>query len=160
MLKFYDIDENYIQFLKTIDRQVPDVKYNSNNKFLCGVVLEINGVKYYAPISYKTDKQQTNLQIFDNGIPISTIRFSFMIPAFDEVLTYKNFKEIAKTDPSYASLLHAEHSYCSNNVTEIKEKALSVYKIGCNKKHKLNYTCCDFKKLEKHYMEYKDKDTN
>ena len=55
MLKFYDIDENYIQFLKTIDRQVPDVKYDSNNKFLCGVVLEINGVKYYAPISHKTD---------------------------------------------------------------------------------------------------------
>ena len=102
MLKFYDIDENYIQFLKTIDRQVPDVKYDSNNKFLCGVVLEINRVKYYAPISHKTDKQQTNLQIFDNGVPISTIRFSFMIPAFDEVLTYQNFKDIAKIDPNYA----------------------------------------------------------
>ena len=161
MLKFYDIDENYIQFLKTIDRQVPDVKYDSNNKFLCGVVLEINRVKYYAPISHKTDKQQTNLQIFDNGVPISTIRFSFMMPAFDEVLTYKNFKDIAKIDPAYASLLHAEHSYCSNNVTDIKAKALSVYKIGCNKNHRLNYTCCDFKKLEEHYMEYKtNKDTN
>lgn len=161
MLKFYDIDENYIQFLKTIDRQVPDVKYDSNNKFLCGVVLEINGIKYYAPISHKTDKQQTNLQIFDNGVPISTIRFSFMIPAFDEVLTYKNFKDIAKIDPAYASLLHAEHSYCSNNVADIKSKALSVYKIGCNKNHRLNYTCCDFKKLEEHYMEYKtNKDTN
>lgn len=82
-----------------------------------------------------------------------------MIPAFDEVLTYKNFKDVAKTDPAYASLLHAEHSYCSNNVTDIKTKALSVYKIGCNKKHRLNYTCCDFKKLEEHYMEYKSKIT-
>lgn len=157
MLKFYDIDENYIQFLKTIDRQVPNVKYDSNNKFVCGVVLEINGVKYYAPISHKTNKQQTNLQIFDKGVPISTIRFSFMIPAFDEVLTYKDFQEIAKVDPAYASLLHAEHCYCSNNIIGIKAKALSVYKIGCNKKHRLNYTCCDFKKLEEHYMEYKSK---
>ena len=161
MLKFYDIDENYIQFLKTIDRQVPDVKYDSNNKFLCGIVLDVHGVKYYAPISHKTDKQQTNLQIFDNGVPISTIRFSFMIPAFDEVITYKNFKDIAKIDPAYASLLHAEHSYCSNNVADIKSKALSVYKIGCNKNHRLNYTCCDFKKLEEYYMEYKtNKDAN
>lgn len=157
MLRFYDIDENYIQFLKTIDGQVPDVKYDSNNKFVCGVVLNINGVKYYAPVSHKTDKQQTNLQIFDNGVPISTIRFSFMIPAFDEVLTYKNFKDIAKNDPSYADLLHAEYSYCSFYEQDIKDKAFSVYKIGCNKKHRLNYTCCDFKKLEEHYMEYKSK---
>ena len=157
MLKFYDIDENYIRFLKTIDRQVPDVKYDSNNKFVCGVVLNVNGIKYYAPISHKTDKQQTNMQIFDNGVPISTIRFSFMIPAFDDVLTYKDFKEIAKTDPNYASLLHAEHSFCRNNITDIKEKALSVYKIGWNKKHRLSYTICDFKKLEKHNREEKSK---
>lgn len=155
MLKFYDIDENYIQFLKTIDRQVPNVKYDSNNKFVCGVVLEINGVKYYAPISHKTDKQQTNLQIFDNGIPISTIRFSFMIPAFDDVLTYKDFKKVAKLDKNYANLLQAEYDYCSYHVQDIKDKALCVYKIGCNKNHRLNYTCCDFKKLEEHYMEYK-----
>lgn len=160
MLRFYDIDEKYIQFLKTIDRQVPNVKYDSNNKFVCGVVLEINGVKYYAPISHKTDKQQTNLQIFDNGKPISTIRFSFMIPAFDEVLTYKNFKIVAKSDQNYANLLQAEYDYCSNHIQDITNKALSVYRIGCNKNHRLNYTCCDFKKLEEHYMEYKTKDTN
>lgn len=158
MLKFYDIDEKYIKFLKTIDKQVPNVKYDSNNKFVCGVVLNINGVKYYAPISHKTEKQQTSLQIFDNGIPISTIRFSFMIPAFDEVLIQKNFKDISKINQSYASLLQAEYSYCSSHENDIKHKALSVYNIGCNKKHRLNYTCCDFKKLEEHYLEYKNKD--
>lgn len=155
MLKFYDIDEKYIQFLKTIDGQVPDIKYESNNKFVCGVILEISGVKYYAPISHKTNKQQTNLQIFDNGIPISTIRFSFMIPAFDEVLSYKNFKDVAKSNPKYATLLQAEYSYCNAHINDIKNKAVSVYKIGCNKNHRLNYTCCDFKKLEEHYLEFK-----
>lgn len=51
-------------------------------------------------------------------------------------------------------------TFCSI-VYDIKAKALSVYKIGCNKKHRLNYICCDFKKLEEHYMEYKtNKDTN
>ena len=155
MLKFYDIDKNYINFLKTIDTQVPDIEYSSNNKFVCGIVLEINGVKYYAPISHKTDKQQTNLQIFDKGRPISTIRFSFMIPAYDEVLKIKDFKSIAQSDPNYAALLHAEYSYCSSHLNDIKAKALAVYNIGCNKNHRLNYTCCDFKKLEEHYTEYK-----
>ena len=157
MLKFYDINKDYVKFLKTVDRQVPDIEYSSNNKFVCGIVLNVNGVKYYAPISHKTEKQQTNLQIFDNGVPISTIRFSFMIPAFDEVLTFKDFRAIAKVDPDYAALLHAEHSYCSSHQTDIRNKALSVYHIGCNKNHRLNYTCCDFKKLEEHYLEYKSK---
>ena len=157
MLRFYDINIDYIKFLKTIDNQVPNIEYKSNNKFVCGIVLEVNNIKYYAPISHKTEKQQTNLQIFDNGKPISTIKFSFMIPAFEEVLYFKNFKEVAKTDPNYAALLQAEYSYCSSHIKEIKNKALSVYKIGCNKNHRLNYTCCDFKKLEEHYLEYKTK---
>ena len=96
------------------------------------------------------------MQIFDNGIPISTIRFSFMIPAFDEVLTRKNFKDIAKTNPSYAALLYAEYSYCSTHLKDIQAKASSVYRIGCNKNHRLNYTCCDFKKLESEYLKYKN----
>lgn len=154
MLKFYDVDKNYIAFLKKYDKQVPNVEYDTNNKFICGVVYQINDVKYYVPISHSTQKQQTNLQIFDNNKPISTIKFSFMIPAFDEVLTVKNFKEIRKIDPNYANILAAEYSYCSNHITDIQRKANSVYKIGCNKNHKLNYACCDFKKLEEVYLSY------
>ena len=66
MFRFYDIDTNYIKFLKKIDKQVPDSKYTTTNKFVCGVVLDIDGIQYYAPISHKTEKQQTSLQIFDN----------------------------------------------------------------------------------------------
>ena len=155
MISFYDIDEDYIQFLKKYDRQVPDVKYDSNNKFVCGVVLNVGEIKYYAPISHMTNKQQTNLQIMDKGRPISTIRFSFMFPAFDEVLTKKDFSTIAKTDQAYADLLATEYDFCKKHIPDILAKALSVYKIGCNKSHRLNYTCCDFKKLEAHYLEFK-----
>ena len=157
MISFYDVDKDYIQFLKKYDRQVPNVEYDSNNKFVCGVVLEIYGIKYYAPISHMTNKQQTNIQITDRGKPISTIRFSFMFPAYDEVLIRKDFSEIAKTDQKYADLLAAEYKFCKDNITDIHKKALSVYNIGCNKEHRLNYTCCDFKKLEEHYLEFKMK---
>ena len=44
MIEFYDIDENYINFLKTFDKQVPNVTYDSNNKFVCGVVLNVNNI--------------------------------------------------------------------------------------------------------------------
>ena len=141
MLKFYDIAEDYVKYLQTIDRQIPNIHYNTNNKFVCGIVFEIKGVKYYAPISHTVKKFQTSMLIYDKGTPISSIRFSFMLPAYDEVLIEKNFKQIAKEDQNYAN--------------DIYKKAEAVYRIGCNKNHQLNYTCCNFKKLEEEYLKYK-----
>lgn len=84
-----------------------------------------------------------------------------MIPSYDDVLSELNFAEISNRDKNYADLLRVEYDYCVDNKDDIYKKALSVYKIGYNKNHRLNYTCCDFKKLEEHYMEYKtNKDTN
>ena len=154
MFGFYDIDEEYIKFLKTIDNQVPNINYATNNKFVCGVVLEINDVQYYAPISHMKNKQRTNLLIYNNRTPIASIRFSFMIPALNSVLTLKNFKDIAVYDKNYANLLMAEYAYCKSHLQDILKKASDVYKIGCDKNHALNYTCCDFKKLEQHYTKY------
>lgn len=154
MLRFYDIDENYVKYLQTIDKQIPNIHYSTNNKFVCGVVLDINGVKYYAPISHMNKQQRTNMLIYDKGRPISSIRFSFMLPATNDVLTVKNFADIAKTNQSYADVLAAEYKYCSDNIQSVYDKALAVYKIGCNKSHKFNYTCCDFLKLEQEYQKY------
>ena len=154
MIYFYDIDEDYVNFLRKFDKQVPHITYNSNNKFVCGIVLDVNGIQYYAPISHMTNLQRTNLQIFQHNQPIATIRFSFMIPAFDAVLTKKDFNTIKLTDANYANLLSVEFQYCKSHIQEIRKKAFQVYKIGCNKNHSLNYACCDFKKLEQYYMEY------
>lgn len=155
MIKFYDVEKDYIKYLQTLDAQVPNIEYSTNNKFVCGIVLSINNINYYAPISHMKIKQQTNMLIFNNGLPISTIRFSFMIPAYDEVLIEKNFKQISLIDQQYADLLNAEYLFCKKNESQIIDKANSVYKIGCNKHHRLNYTCCDFKLLEQKYMKYK-----
>ena len=151
---FYDVDEKYIQFLKKLDKQVPDVKYDSNNKFVCGIVLDINGVPYYAPVSHMVKKQRTNLLICDRQGPIASIRFSFMFPAPGYVLTKKNFAQIATIDVKYADLLKTEFMFCKKHIADIKRKALDVYKIGCNKNHVLNYTCCDFLKLENNYLNF------
>ena len=98
--------------------------------------------------------------IYDKNRPVSSIRFSFMIPATEEVLTRKDFKQIAKIDQKYADLLSAEFDYCKDHIDDIKKKAQSVYKIGCNKNHRLNYTCCDFQTLEQEYLRYFNKDND
>lgn len=95
--------------------------------------LDINDVKFYAPISHNIQKFQTNMIIYDGVKPISSIRFSFMLPATTDVLTVKQFKKIAQTDQHYADLLIAEYNFCSKHEDLIRKKALSVYNIGCNK---------------------------
>ena len=154
MLKFYDVDEKYVKYLQSIDRQIPNISSDPNNKFIRGIVLEINGFNYYAPISSNTQIQRTNLPILDkHNRVVATIRFCFMFPAPLSVLTEKNFKLINSTDSKYADLLSIEYNYCVSNEARILAKAKSVYEIGCNKAHKFNYTCCDFKLLEQRITE-------
>ena len=154
MFKFYDADKGYIDFLKTIDNKIPNIEYGTHNKFVCGIVLSINGINYYAPVSHFNKPQKTNFPIRHKGNIIASIRFCFMFPVISGVLTEKDFGEIAKTDKPYADLLSAEYSYCKMHLEDILKRANKVYDIGCNKSHFLNHTCCDFKKLEKFYLKY------
>lgn len=77
-------------------------------------------------------EQIISLVIYNGDHPISSIRFSFMIPAYDDVLSELNFAQISKTDKRYADLVRAEYDYCKRKKEDIIKKAQSVYKIGCN----------------------------
>ena len=154
MLRFYDIDVRYANYLRTIDSHIPNFEYDTHSKFVCGVVLNIDGIKYYAPISHNTNSARTSLLIYDNGNPIASIRFSFMFPAFDAVITEKNFASEASVDRNYANLLAKEYAYCNAHKDDIFKKARYVYSIGCNRNHYLSSVCCDFKNLEAAYLSY------
>jgi len=65
MLKFYDVDSKYTDYLRTIDRQIPYIKYTGKDKFLCGIVLNIGDIQYYAPVSSTNVIQRTNMPIYE-----------------------------------------------------------------------------------------------
>jgi protein AbiQ len=127
-LKFYDIDENYLNYLKTFDRQVPNIRYNKFNKFFCGIVIQVGQHDYFAPVTPLTKQQRTNFLIYDKGRAISSIRFSFMIPAFSEIIKLKDFSAQPQT---YQDLLNVEIKYCNQKADEIFSKAEQVYKCIC-----------------------------
>lgn len=145
MLKFYEVNSNYIAYLKTFDSQVPDFIYTRFNKFVCGIVLNIGSYDYFAPVSSFNQQQRTNFLIRDNGTPISSIRFCFMFPAPTQMITLKDFN---KEPQSYRDLVNAEIRYCNTNRSDILNQALRVYRIGSNRNHPLAKTCCDFRLLE------------
>ena len=77
-----------------------------------------------------------------------------MFPVPLNLVTMKNFTNIRKKDPAYAYLLKKELKFCQKHEKEIIQKALNIYKIGCNKKHALNNSCCDFLLLQQKYDEW------
>lgn len=151
-LYFYDVDKDYVSFLKKFEPKIPNISYSKHDKFVCGVVLKIDGINYFAPVSSYNIQKRTNVLIYnEHNKPISSIRFSFMFPAPDECIKIKDF---SKEDPKYKLLLNVEYNYINKIADVIYDKAKYVYSIGCNKDHFLNRYCCDFKLLEEKYREY------
>lgn len=55
-MKFYNMKDSYIQFLRQYDTKVAENKQESRP--YVGIVLEINGINYYAPFSSPKPKHQ------------------------------------------------------------------------------------------------------
>lgn len=71
---FYDVNIDYIEYLKQFDPKVPNIVYDSHQKFLCGVIFKINGMKYYVPVSSFNREVQSNYLIQVGGIPVGSLR--------------------------------------------------------------------------------------
>lgn len=109
-LRFYEVEENYISYLKKFDEKIPDIIYDKFNKFVCGIVLTIGHFNYFAPVTSFKQQQRTNILILDKGRPISSIRFCFMFPAPEEVIKLKDFISLPTR---YRDLLNAEIKFCN-----------------------------------------------
>lgn len=147
-MDFYFVKPTYVQYLKTIDSRVPDVQYAKRNKFLCGVVFDVNGKQYFSPVSSFNKQQRTNFIIEDkNGKAVGSLRLSFMLPIPREQLSHYVISQ--EPDPKYRTLLTQELDYIQKHEPKIKQKAAEVYAIGNNPNHYLAKNCCDFARLER-----------
>ncbi len=162
-LDFYEVSVDYISYLLGFDSKVPRIDYSAtskHDKFLCGIVLSINGHNYFAPISSYTTLQRTNMIIKnEDGNPISSIRFSFMIPVPLMAVSLKRIKD--ESSPEYRRLLDLELRFCQKHSKTIYRMAKYVYStVVENKDSIMVKNCCDFRKLELACQEYLSADKN
>jgi protein AbiQ len=156
-LDFFQVDAEYIAYLQKYDSRVPKVDYsaaNAHDKFLCGIVLNVNGHDYFAPISSFRTPQRTNILIKDrNGKDVASIRFSFMIPVPPNAVAVKKISD--EKSEKYRILLNMELQFCRKNANAIYSKAKFVYNSVTEKKDPLMVkNCCDFKALENACAKY------
>ncbi len=174
----YNVDDNYIQYLRQYDSHVCDNKVGKRRhcrKYI-GAVILINGYKYFAPLSspkpkdYNSDGTIRKDPIFLTRIIVKNdfdkdemkgkILLGNMIPICDNVLTKINPN--FETDLGYKTLLIKELDFITKNRKEIVRKANIIYnqktgkyKVSANSTY-LN-SVVNFKVLETKCKKYNKK---
>lgn len=156
-LKFYTINEDYIEYLSQFDSHV---SWNKEQKRpYLGIVLKIENHLYFAPLySYKVgyDKYKENptfMRIEDRkGKNIAIIRFAEMIPVPDNCLELLDFNARGE---KYRDLLQSESDFVNDNRAIIYAKAKKIYRNVV--KIKIPFfidISCNFEELEKRAKKY------
>ena len=155
-LNFFTVDLAYVNFLKEAEikkrgfSRVPNMEYGKDRKkkFLCGVVLEVNGQDYYVPVtSFKIQKPDNFLIYAESGRVVSSLRFNYMFPVPKELVSVR--RVATEPDQAYRRLLLQELQYCIKNQEEIRRLAARTYKrVLLGKNPGLVANSCDFLLLE------------
>ncbi len=161
-MKIYTINDDYINFLKIYDSKVPDNK-NGERPYI-GIVISINELKYYAPLTspkkkHLTMKNGKDFRKINNGI-FGAINFNNMIPVLDSQIKLKDIKN--ETDLQYKILLNNQLRYINNDSAAIFKTANNL-RMLCLKDDKelspfeltIKNRCCNFKILESVYKDFK-----
>ena len=164
-LDFYTVSNNYIAYLKSEElkkrgfSRVPNMDYGKSRKpkFLCGIVLEVNTLCYFVPVSSYKQKKPDNFLICDkNDNVVSSLRFNYMFPVPLNLLKQRNID--SEHNFKYKALLSQELTYCVANQDEIRRLAHRTYKrVLLGKDKGLVTNSCDFRLLEEKCLEYQTK---
>ena len=163
-LSFFDVDKDYIDYLQREETRmrgftrVPNVAYGGNKKFLCGIVLELDGLKYYVPVSSYKQKQSENLLIVlkqqKTNKVVGSLRFNYMIPVSDENVMERIIKN--EPDPIRKRFLSEQLRFCNASADHITTLARRTYNnVVNNISEQLTNNSCMFKFLEKACVNYK-----
>ena len=151
----YCADSDFCDFLRKSDFCVPFTMDKKKTRPFVGIVLNINGFKYYAPLTspkekHKTMKDQIDFLKIKDG-ELGAINFNNMIPILDDCLKKVDL-DILPTDTdeirAYKNLLTNQISWCNEtlHMREILAKAKHLYTaiVGNTASDNLKKRCCNF----------------
>jgi protein AbiQ len=157
-----------MDYLRQYDSRVPVIRnvFNSRLRPMIGIIFEIDGFKFYAPLSspkQKHLKMKTNQDFIkiDHG-NFGVINLNNMVPILDHYaqrIDISNYPISHKQDEAYVNLLKNQMKWCNTHKETIRLKASklfeSIKKGYANEK--LKARCCDYPLLIEKSIAYKSK---
>jgi protein AbiQ len=156
-LKFYEVFAAYIDYLAPYAPYLfrNKKKGQQNERKYIGVVIQINDLNYFAPLSSFKDKHKKMKDTID-FIKIknyAVINLNNMFPVPDGKYTYVDISK--ERDYKYKSLLLAEYRFIKSIQSQIRKNANNLYKLKISGEiSALTNRCNDFLKLEKLCKKY------
>lgn len=153
-MKLYYVDEDYINELRNIDNKV---LLNKSTRPYLGVVLSINNLNYFVPLSSPKENKKVNNQLSIKLFEVNNsenrlgyLLFLNMIPVPDKHLAKIDMKHIKKHDLEYYKLLTNQLIFIRQENERILNKAQKVYNNAVIKKVPfISSICVDYLALEK-----------
>lgn len=162
-LSFYRADSTYCDYLRKVDKCVPYTFDEKQMRPFVGILLEIEGYNYYAPLTspkskHQMMKNQIDFLKINNGV-YGAVNFNNMIPIHDNCLFEIEFSIApadSKADINYKNLLSNQLSWCNANKGRILSMAYNLYTLISTEKafEALKKRTCNFKEDEKQYLKY------
>ena len=155
-MKFYTINNDFVSNIKLVESKIQD-NYGGKRPYI-GVLLSINGLDYFAPLSSYKEKQDriNNITVFklhEKGNPenkLGVIHLNNMFPVPANQLT----EVVIDINDRYGRMLQNQYEYILHYQEKIKEQANRLYEItNVNKNSFLANLSCDFKALESYVLE-------
>lgn len=166
MIEFYEIDDEYIDYLQKFDSKIYSTKMGNRNharKYI-GVLFHNKNCKYIIPLSsYKPQTYDDMYESisFKKIANYAVLRINNMIPIIDSVIHKIDFSK--ETDERYKTLLQNEYRVIKSREKEIRRDSRIVYFYRLNDKNKntkLYNICCNFVLLEEKSILYQPQDIN
>lgn len=170
-MNWYVVDKDYVKHLSKTDSKVGYVEYGDRLKLHVGILLDINGISYYVPVSSPKEKhyKMNNSLDFHKLVDANTgklyavININNMIPVpvkyavqlkYNTIDTFRLFTSTMERT-NYIYLLQKEKALIDAAEETLKEKARKLYE-KCIKSpdSRLAKRCCNFIALEKACKEY------
>jgi protein AbiQ len=150
MLNFFIANKSYLDLLRESVPTVPYSEYEGRkSKFMCGVLIEVNGMDYYAPVSSNKNRYATSFILKnEQDRPLASIRFNYMVPVPKDLVEPVDIAN--EPDEKYRRLLETEYIAVNKNSSAIMSAARRIYKIKLNNPETIiAQHCNDFRLLEK-----------
>ena len=128
-MRFYNIKDNYVEFLQSYDSKVIDNKHEKRPYI--GIVLTIGDIKYYAPLTSPKPKHFLMKNSVDfrkiEGGKLGAININNMIPVVDEALIPIDIQKVK--DVAYRRLLQNQYNAIKQDCEKITNSASKLHQI-------------------------------
>lgn len=157
-IKLYEISASYVDYLLPA---APHLFHNKkpgqqNERKYIGIVLTVNGMDYFAPLSSFKEKHRRMVEGLDfikvKDYAVINLNNMFPVPARE----YRYVDISQERNPQYKALLLAEYRCIKSIQERIKKNAATLYRLKTSGKiSPLTKRCNDFQRLETLCQKYK-----